>query len=172
MKIFCASKRSETLSEVWQSEFPFLKYRPETLHHECTTCIRHRALVKMLSGHLLAQAAQQRLYALHLRAQYLDRTQYWADRGLSRGGGHTITCICDGMDQSKYAIPRCAITKSKEFSTFQRPRLHCSCLIIHGYDVVFAVSDMNVAKDSNASLELISFGLELLQQKGICLRTV
>ena len=153
-------------SQVWLSDFHHLRFRSRSQHGQCSTCIRHKALIRMLSGHLQARNVQQRHYLEHLQHQYSDRLTYWQSRGESRKKGLSIVLITDGMDQGKYALPRSEFMRSKEFCQFQRPRLHISAIIAHGWLVVFQVSPADLPKDSNASIELIAFALTLLRRKG------
>ena len=144
-----------------------MSFRPVSQHHECGTCIRHRAMVRALAGHALARAAQQKLYFDHLRSQYLDRIAYWTSRAESRDKSMpSVTIVTDGMDQAKFSLPRHEAMKSKEFSNFQRPRLHISAAVAHGWCIVFQITPPETHKDSNTSIELISHVLTQLQKQG------
>ena len=144
-----------------------MTFRPTSLHHECATCIRHRALVRALSGHSLARGAQQKLYYEHLRQQYSDRIIYWTARAESRDRSMpSVTIVTDGMDQSKFSLPRHEAIRSKEFASFVRPRLHISAAIAHGWCVVFLVTPPETHKDSNTSIELLSHTLTVLKRLG------
>lgn len=144
-----------------------MTFRPVSQHHECATCIRHRAMVRALSGHSNARAAQQRLFYDHLRQQHLDRICYWTMRAESRDRSMpSVTVVTDGMDQAKFALPRHEAMRSKEFAQFMRPRLHISCAIAHGWLIVFQISPPDLPKDGNASIELISHVLSMLKDRG------
>ena len=143
-----------------------MKFRHESQHHQCATCLRHKAMIRALSGHSAARAKQQKLFHEHLCHQYQDRLRYWSNRGESRQRGLSVCLITDGMDQGKWSLPRSEYMRSKEFATFQRPRTHVSALIIHGWCQIYAVSDSNMPKDSNASVELLAHGLTVLKQMG------
>lgn len=127
-------------------------------------------MVRCLAGHLTARNVQQQYYFEHLQHQYSDRLCYWSARGESRHKGLSVTMITDGMDQAKYALPRTEIMRSKEFGQFQRPRLHISALIAHGWFIIFQVSPADLPKDSNSCIELISHSLTLLKRKGAPLK--
>ncbi|CAL1154377.1 unnamed protein product [Cladocopium goreaui] len=150
--------------------FSHLRFRSRSQHGECSTCIRHKAMVRRLAGHLTARNLQQQYYFEHLQHQYADRLCYWSARGESRHKGLSVVMITDGMDQAKYALPRSEIMKSKEFGQFQRPRLHISALIAHGWFIIFQVSPADLPKDSNSCIELISHSLTILKRKGAPLK--
>lgn len=91
-----------------------MKFRSHSNHAVCSTCLRHKLLIRELSSHLLARKEQVKRYHGHLRDQYLDRMTYWSLRGESRlRGGASVTAIIDSMDQSKTCLPRGACMKSK-----------------------------------------------------------
>ena len=143
-----------------------MSFRPLSSHAVCTQCLRHKALIQGLSGHLRARKSQQTLYGAHLRAQFLDRAQYWANRARSRMRADEVCCIADGMDQAKFAVPRHGNLKSKQLDGFQRPRLHVAALIMHGHHILVSVSEPNLRKDANTSLELVGHSLSKLQATG------
>lgn len=152
-----------TFWRVWYQEFSFLRFRSQTSHSICSTCVQHRLLIREMSGHLKARQEQQRLHASHLQMQYADRICYWEARGCSRLPSSNFAClILDGMDQAKFAYPRSDLFASKELAGIQRPRAHISCLVLHGHMVIFTISPSNVAKDANSCIETTAFALTLL----------
>ncbi|CAL1128171.1 unnamed protein product [Cladocopium goreaui] len=144
---------------VWLREFPFLKVRGLRQHPECSTCVKHKCLLRSLSGHIYARQKQQQAYHNHLHSQYRDRLQYWGHRGMSRSRGTELVIICDGMDQSKFCFPRHKIMKSKDFASFQRPRCHVVGMILHGRAILFAISDADLPKDASTHCELLAHAL-------------
>ena len=153
------------------SDFSFLQIRASSRHSQCSTCVRHRHLIKGLGRHLLARVQQQNFYWQHLREQYLDRLEYYKLRALSRQkDGRFICIIQDGMDQSKASLPRSPWLQSKEFAQFKvhRPKLHISLTLVHGYFCLWTISLPNTCKDSNASIETLCHALHLLEtQHGV-----
>jgi hypothetical protein len=129
-----------------------------------------------LSANANARHAQIEAYHNHLRKQYLDRTVYWHSRALSRvlfhAGGVTIVITLDGMDQAKFCWPRDEAMNSKEFSAFHRPRLHVTGVIVHGYFMLFTVSESDMPKDSNSCVDTIAHCIHLLAKSGIDMSTV
>ena len=149
-------------SEVWASSFSFLKFRSESSHSVCTECYRHKALIQALSGHINARVAQENLFHAHLEAQFQDRVRYWESRGESRSHSSRVTVIVDGMDQGKCAVPRHKALHTKLLSGFSRPRLHLTGAIAHGHFVSLYLTEADVPKDSNTSMEIISHCIEQL----------
>lgn len=151
-----------------------MQIRASSQHSQCSTCVRHRFLVKSLGRRLRARDLQQRFYWQHLREQYLDRLEYYRLRSLSRQrDGRFICIIQDGVDQGKVALPRSPWMQSKEFAQFKihRPKLHLSLTLVHGYFLLWTISHPETMKDSNASIETLSHALHLLETKrGVCLR--
>jgi len=84
------------------------------------------------------------------------------------GTSFVIVLILDGMDQAKFAWPRHEqVNHSKQFDSVARPRLHVVGVIVHGYFRCLFVTDSDVKKDSNLSIELQSFVLTKLRSEGV-----
>lgn len=60
------------------------------------------------------------------------------------------------------AIPQCA----KQFDSWSRPRLHVAAAIERGLNLSFFVSEGNLSKDSNTSIEILAATLTLVKQAG------
>lgn len=69
------------------------------------------------------------------------------------------------MDAQKHAWPRSRSMNSKEFCSFNRPRLASTSLIIHGFSVTVALSPHTTSTNSSRTAELLSFGLSRLASK-------
>ena len=150
--------------EVWGSSFTKMAIRRVSQHSTCSTCTRHKMILKRLSSDKRARAMQMLEYQKHLVHQYQDRVKYWQARARSRlgmqpSGVSTITLVVDGMDKSKYRYPRSAVCSSKEFAGLVRPALDVSAIICHGYNVVVACSEPYVPKSSSWTTELIAHAL-------------
>ncbi|CAK9065459.1 Uncharacterized protein SCF082_LOCUS33491 [Durusdinium trenchii] len=173
-KVYCSvaetlpDVRDDTLSdgecEVWAANFSFLRFRQASSHSVCAECFKHKQLISALSRHLSARRTQEGLYHQHLEDHFRDRVTYWESRGESRARHSSISIIIDGMDQGKFAIPRHKSAHTKALANFSRPRLHVTGAIAHGYFVSMYVTDSDVPKDSNTSLEIISHSLDLLSK--------
>ena len=146
-----------------------MKFRSARQHPECSTCVKHKCLLRSLSGHIHARQKQQDEYHRHLHSQYLDRLEYWGQRGLSRSCGTDLLLIVDGMDQGKFAFPRHRALKAKEFANFQRPRAHVIGCILHGRGILFAVTDPDLPKDASTHIEVVAHALTWLTSFGVTL---
>ena len=157
-------------SEVWIQDFSHMRFRADCQHAACSVCVRHQTMIRLLSGHLNARNAQVLLFQERLRAQYADRLLYWQCRGISRLKGDHVCLIADAMDMNKFSIPRsAAVMKGKEFGTFQRVKLSVSLVLCHGRFALFIISLPGTRKDSNATCEIISHALTILEKQGQCL---
>ena len=97
----------------------------------------------------------------------MDRCCYWRARGVARSRGLEIVLIQDGMDQSKFTVPRSALMRAKLFESMNRPRLHLAAVICHGRFVAIYLSESDVAKDSNTSCEIFAHVLHELSRSGV-----
>ena len=152
---------------IWYQEFgSVLQFRPTSSHAICSTCVRHKLLIKGFCGHLRARQAQVEHYADHLRSQYNDRLIYWDLRAQSRlRTSCDVLAIVDGMDQAKFQYPRSELFRSKELQGMVRPRAHICGAIVHGRGVLFCVSPADLRKDANSSIELVAHILQLLSRE-------
>lgn len=71
------------------------------------------------------------------------------------------------MDQSKFYYPRGKALRSKEFSTFQRPKAHVVGALAHGRMILFGVSEPDLKKDANTHIDYIAHLLHRLHQRGM-----
>ena len=106
----------------------------------------------------------------HLDRQFKDRQVYYAARSRSRLGAVTlgeceITCILDSMDSAKHSWPRSRAMSSKEFGSFNRPRLTSTTLIVHGHMLLLALSPSVTTSGSSRTCELLCAGLTRLAHK-------
>ena len=153
--------------QVWGANFSFMKFRQQSSHSQCSECVRRKAIIAGLSHHIAARQMQQSLMYNHLRDQFADRVAYWTARGASRSGGLEIVCIQDGMDQSKFMLPRTSFMRAKSFETFQHPKLHCAATLCHGHHLSMFLSEPDVPKDGNASCEQFMHSLNALANDGV-----
>lgn len=152
--------------EVWASHFSFMRFRKGSSHAVCSECIKHKMIIQGLGHHLLARKMQMSLLYSHLAGQFQDRCRYWKKRGLARARGLDIVIISDGMDQGKFSLPRHPTMKAKQFDSWNRPRLHVAAAIAHGWCLNFYVSEGNLCKDSNTSIEILASTLTDLKRAG------
>lgn len=88
-------------------------------------------------------------------------------------GTNLCCCNIDGMDQSKFKIPRVATrisgSTSKLFQRLFRPTLHVSGAWCHGHILNFWVADGDLRKDSSTQQEILSRTLSDIYNKHGCL---
>ncbi len=70
-----------------------------------------------------------------------------------------LLLVIDGMDQSKFRLPR-NLSNSKEWDSYWRPQMHVAGVIAHGLGEWFFFSDQDLKKDSAAELTMISYVLD------------
>ena len=158
-------------AQAWEDGFrERLFIRPKTQHSKCSTCLRHKAVLKKLRSNLPARAAQVRQFRLHLAKQYSDRLAYWRNRTHSRlhemrpDGTFVITLIVDSIDHSKFVWPKSTYMAAKEFGRFIRPHLSVTCALVHGRACLFYVAETHVSKDSSWACDIICHCLEVLKE--------
>ena len=139
-----------------------LRIRQQGHHGKCSTCVRHRLIIKRL-GRGPARTAQLLLYKSHLSRQYKDRQTYWGHRAQSRTEATsgqpitTLSMIVDGMDQAKHAYPKGEALSAKEFSAWVRPRLQATTVIAHGHGILVGLSPQNTSSSGSRTVELIAY---------------
>ena len=168
MSLFCWVSSPE----VWEESFrDVLFIRQRSQHTRCSICVRHKLVLKRLRRNLPARKAQMDTYRAHLRKQYEDRVRYWKSRSDSRMAEATsegvmrIAVTIDSIDHSKFAWPRATAMDAKEFGQFIRPTLGVTAALIHGYAVLFFVSEPHMAHDSSWTSEIIACCLNFLKDK-------
>ncbi len=74
--------------------------------------------------------------------------------------------IGDGMDQSKWRLPRDpALRQVHSLVKYNRPTCVVHCIWAVGHVVAFFILDKNVRHDSNAVIECVAITLELVHRK-------
>ena len=131
--------------------------------------------MRKLTHHKEALAMQARMWGKHMEKQFNDRQVYWNLRALSRlgqdaSGKKTICLILDGMDRSKWAVPRSAVLAAKSLNGLVRPNLDCTGIIVHGHMVATAFGYPGVIKGANWTCDLLTWVFDRLTQSGLDLR--
>ena len=62
------------------------------------------------------------------------------------------------------ALPRSKWMTSKDYASFNRPKVHISLTLVHGFFHLWTISHPNTMKDSNASVETIAYALNILKK--------
>ena len=73
-----------------------------------------------------------------------------------------LTIMQDGMDQAKVKTPRVADRYTKLLSSLYRPMLHLAGSWIHGHRLNLYISDPDLKKDSETSIECLCLSLQSL----------
>ena len=150
-------------------------FRKSSEHSQCDTCYRLKKLIKASRGDAKTKAYQK--YSQHILGQWLDRQIYWSWRASSRAwfqqnvllgnklfeGSFTtnlLAIIQDGMDQAKVKTPRVAERYTKILSSLYRPMLHLAGSWIHGMRLNLFISDPDLRKDSETSIECLCLSLQ------------
>ena len=68
--------------------------------------------------------------------------------------------MADGMDQSKFKVPRWTGMKVKALEKFPRPALHVGGCWAHGHALHLGISNPDIPKDSNTNIEIISRSID------------
>lgn len=116
--------------QVWHG---VLRFRTRMEHSKCNTCFRYQQLMKV--AHSMADKLKHAMaYRQHLAKQFSDRSLYWSLRAASRDKGPVLTIILDGMDKSKFRLPKYPFhARPKELDELSRPTLHVVGAIAHGW---------------------------------------
>ena len=135
----------------------------------CDTCIQLKIGIRKATFPNERLAAIE-AYTHHVYDQWLDRQVYAHASELSLqcsqmlAGGYTLSImarsisqmalIADGIDQAKFRFPRVLI-KGHALDSLLRPALHVQGAWCHGFGYHLAVSDADMAKDTNNNIEVI-----------------
>lgn len=140
-----------------------LLIRPRTQHSTCSECIRHRVILKKISGE--HRQVQMKHYKRHLARQYADRLSYWRLRAQSRLVLHSqlqlvddvidVCMMLDSVDHQKFPLPKSEIMYAKSFSKFIRPTLQLTACICHGHSFHCFVSEPYVSHNSSWTTDLV-----------------
>jgi hypothetical protein len=82
----------------------------------------------------------------------------------SDGRGQLLRITIDGMDQSKFKVPR-NLASTAEFESLWRPQLHVVGAIAHGHLEAYFLMDADLPKDANMNCTVIGRVLELVKEK-------
>ena len=144
-----------TWNEEWRS---VLKFRQKSQHTRCDKCheLEERMRASRCNAH--EKLAIAKLMRAHLREQFLDRSIYHSTRWLSRHhpSDNVMTLIIDGMDKTKFRIPRYKLHKLPKFlEKHYRPHLTCMACICHGWMTNIFLADENIDTGGNMMCEIV-----------------
>ena len=84
----------------------------------------------------------------------------------------TLSIVIDSIDQQKFAWPRARFLLSKDFCMFNRPRLHCTAVIVHGWGIWFFVGHSDVQICGSSAVEMLGHVLSEMREAGCPLHTM
>jgi hypothetical protein len=165
----CPPASFHTFLRAFQAGRSKLRIRKAGQHAVCDTCIQLKKDIRKATFPSERQAAIE-AYTHHVYEQWLDRQVYAHASELSLqcsqmlAGGYTLSnmsrsisqlaLIADGIDQAKFRLPRILI-KGHALDSLLRPALHVQGAWCHGFGYHLAVSDADMAKDTNNNVEVI-----------------
>ena len=165
----CPPASFNTFLRAFQSGRSKLRIRKAGQHAVCDTCIQLKIGIRKATFPNERLAAIE-AYTHHVYDQWLDRQVYAHASELSLqcsqmlAGGYTLSnmarsisqlaLIADGIDQAKFRLPRILI-KGHALDSLLRPALHVQGAWCHGFGYHLAVSDADMAKDTNNNIEVI-----------------
>lgn len=80
-------------------------------------------------------------------------------------GTFQLCGVLDSMDAAKYSWPRSAIMSSKQFCKFNRPKMACTALLLHGHSCLTVLTQNAISCNSSRTAEIVSHGLTQLQRQ-------
>lgn len=129
------------------------------MHSECGTCHKLKAEIRSNQS-LAAHAKCCDLLLQHLASQWMDRSVYWSRRARAKVEGDLLSLIMDGMDKSKWVLPRWGRTP-KGADKLLRPVLHVSASLIHGIGACVFVTDDILPGGSNLVCEQLMLSIDV-----------
>ena len=121
-----------------------LAFRKRSTHTVCTECFELKAKIK--TARSSTHQIQAHLdYLLHLNPQLAVRRCYWGIRSRARLHHDVLSVITDGMDRSKFRLPRYPGGRTpKDSEKLHRPVLECTAVLSHGHGLHLFVCDEDV----------------------------
>ena len=169
----CDQASRSTLWRAWTNRWDkYLRFRNIGQGKRCKICAR--------LDEERTQAADLEERALLLEKKKEHVSQIMADRNVGMratkvaerdarqpsadGRDQILRVTIDGMDQSKFKVPR-NLASSAEFESLWRPQLHVVGAIAHGHMEAYFLMDADLAKDANMNCTVICRVLELVKEK-------
>ncbi|CAL1145894.1 unnamed protein product [Cladocopium goreaui] len=152
-----------TFREIWQNT---LRFTPPSQHGQCDCCASFKESFRHASDNQ-TKFETAKAYKQHITDVGRDRdleSFLQGQRPLERPG-NTLAIHWDGMDQSKWRIPRYAGQRPlKSTSMLQRPQLKVQGCWVHGVVLDLWVLDPRVPADSTMVIETGSRSIEFAKQ--------
>lgn len=162
-KVASSSTFYRTLkSSGWKQK---LKFSPPSAHSKCSICQQLRSRIQSATSIQEHASCCDRLLR-HLAGQFCDRSMYHQCRQRAKSTGDILCAIQDGMDRSKYALPRFHRGQvPKDIENMKRPSLEVTTTMVHGVGIYTYLSDENQVGGSNWSLECLNRSLQHVHDK-------
>ena len=153
-----------------------LKFRPVGTHSKCATCCRLREWkracateedrARVMEAHSKHVARIMRDRAVDNRMNELAARCMDSHEALPAEWDPHGSMTIDGMDQSKFKVPRfsAAARGSKEFDGHWRPNLHVHGSLVYGCVETFYVCDLDLGKDADLQVTAMARSLQLSYQ--------
>ena len=170
-----------TFLRVWKGwHRKVLKMRDIRQHQRCEKCAELSAARKKVESREELREIVSRYYN-HLQGQYADRAVYAKMMSLSEeamrprasGTGEpgvvsnhsSLICLfVDGMDQSKFRVPR-NLCSNKLWDSLWRPTGHVLGVLSHGIGEHYFFEDADLPKDSSNNVECLARCLDYAQEE-------
>ena len=138
-----------------------LRFRPKSQHTMCPTCHQLKVQIRKARGVQQHAEASDKPYR-HLAGQFMDRKVYAELKARSRYERDMLTCICDGMDKSKFSLPRYSEGRTpKNLEAVARPSCEVYAVLIHGHCICTFVTDCDQSAGSAWVMEALSRSLNV-----------
>lgn len=133
-----------------------LKIRHEGQHSKCSDCEKFKRLIRLSSKGSDIHKSVMADYTGHIQDMLADRKTDAVIRGRARAHPDKLLNLSiDSMDCAKWRCPR-NLSASKDFQSLWRPECTFTVVLIEGISECFYVMDMDIVKDSNLMITLLS----------------
>ncbi len=153
---------SETFRRVWKAGwYKCLKFNKASTHSQCRICHKLKAMLRR-GGDFTMHFHTSEALMQHLQAQWADRKRYWALRARAQRQKDILCLIVDGMDRTKFALPRWAGGRAPKHTAVdanRRPVMELSAVLCHGIGAYLFLADENMVIGSNWTLEILMHAL-------------
>ena len=133
-----------------------LKIRHEGQHSKCSDCEKFKRLLRLSSKGSDIHRSVMTDYTAHIQDMLSDRKLDAKLRARARAHPEKLLNLSiDSMDVAKWKCPR-NLAAAKDFQSLWRPECTFTVVLIEGINECFYVMDMDIIKDSNLMITLLS----------------
>lgn len=155
--------RYSTFLRRWQTKWSnALAFRHRSAFTVCDVCHQLKQQLRDNKCTLEERLGAVTMYREHLHDQFVDRSSLWCLRTISSDHhSNTLVIVTDGIDQSKFALPRdSGLRCLSSLSKYHRPRAKVHGCWALGWVLRVGVMDETQAHDASCVLELLARTLE------------